>query len=77
MIKKAIGKLAIILSPLVAWLGVGFLLYPSHLLKLATELEEEIDMQSIRMACRGIAIPCLILSVLFLVYWLGSRWRLE
>jgi len=73
MIRKAIGKLAIVLSPLVAWLGVGFLLYPSHLLKLAIQLEEEIDLPAIKPICNWVGTSCLIVAALFFLYWLRSR----
>jgi predicted permease len=73
MLKKAMAQLAIILTPLLGWLGVGFLLYPSCLLKLAAQLEEEIDLPAIKVTCYWIAFPCLILSIFFFIYWLRSR----
>jgi hypothetical protein len=73
MLKKAMAQLAIILTPLLGWLGVGFLLYPSCLLKLAIQLGEEIDLQAIRAICHWTGISCLILAIISFLYWLQTK----
>jgi hypothetical protein len=77
MLKKAMTQLAIILAPLLGWLGAGFLLYPPCLLKLATRLGEEIDLPAIKAISHWIGISCLILAIFFFLYWLRSKEMIE
>ena len=70
---KGIGKLALVLFPLCAWLGAGFLVFPKRMEKLALEIDEQINLPPLERVCFLLGSLIFTISLAFLFIWLRSR----